>query len=83
MLTHADEANVALVLERIRSQFGGERFLVSGAEFVVTASFGVAGFWGKKAPEFSELVTRADAALYRAKRRGRNYVEIEPVAVPL
>ncbi len=83
VLTHADEANVSLVLERIRSQFGAEKFLVSGAEFIVTASFGVAGFWGRKAPEFSELVTRADAALYRAKRRGRNYVEIESVAVPL
>jgi len=81
VLTHADEANVGLVLERIRSQFGAEKFVVSGAEFIVTASFGVAGFSGRKAPEFSELVTRADAALYRAKGRGRNYVEIESVAV--
>ena len=83
VITHADEASVALVLERIRSQFGAEKFLVNGAEFVVTASFGVAGFLGKNAPDFSELVTRADAALYRAKHRGRNYVEVEPVAVPL
>lgn len=83
VLTHADEVNVSLVLERIRSQFEAEKFLASGAEFIVTASFGVAGFWGNKAPEFSELVTRADAALYRAKRRGRNYIEIEPIALPL
>jgi diguanylate cyclase (GGDEF)-like protein len=83
VLTHADEAGVALVLERIRSQFESEKFLVSGSEFVVTASFGVAGFCGEKAPEFSELITRADAALYRAKHRGRNYIEIEPVAVLL
>jgi diguanylate cyclase (GGDEF)-like protein len=83
VLTHADEASVALVLERIRSHFGAEKFLVGGGEFVVTASFGVAGFCGGKAPEFCELVTRADAALYRAKRRGRNYIEIEPIAVLL
>ena len=83
VLTHTDEANVALVLERIRSQFGAEKFRVGSADFTVTASFGVAGFCGNKAPEFSELVARADAALYRAKHRGRNYVEIEPAAILL
>jgi diguanylate cyclase (GGDEF)-like protein len=83
VLTHADEANVALVLERIRSEFGSEKFRVGSADFTVTASFGVAGFCGNKAPEFSEVVARADAALYRAKHRGRNYVEIEPAAVLL
>ncbi len=83
VLTHADESSIALVLERIRSHFEAEKFLVSDSEFIVTASFGVAGFSGKKAPEFSELVTRADAALYRAKHRGRNCVEIETVAAPV
>jgi diguanylate cyclase (GGDEF)-like protein len=82
VLTHADEANVALVLKRIRSHFEAEKFLVSESEFVVTASFGVAGFSGKRAPEFSELITRADAALYRAKHRGRNCIEIESIARP-
>jgi diguanylate cyclase len=82
VLTHADGANVGLVLERIRSRFEAEKFVANGAEFVVTASFGVAGFSGEKAPEFAELVVRADAALYRAKHRGRNYVEIDPIAVP-
>lgn len=83
VLTHAEEANVALVLERIRSQFEAEQFLANGDEFLVTASFGVAGFWGEKAPEFSELIARADAALYRAKHRGRNCVEVEPITVVL
>ncbi len=83
VLTHADQANVGVVLERIRSQFGAEKFVVGGAEFIVTASLGVAGFCGNKAPEFSELVTRADAALYRAKHRGRDCIEIEPVALSL
>jgi diguanylate cyclase (GGDEF)-like protein len=83
VITHADKASVALVLERIRGHFEAEKFLVGGSEFIVTASFGVAGFSGEKTLEFSELVTRADAALYRAKHRGRNYVEIESAAAPL
>ncbi len=83
VLTHADESGIPLVLERIRSNFEAEKFLVSDSEFIVTASFGVAGFSGKRAPEFSELVTRADAALYRAKHRGRNCIEIESVAAPV
>jgi diguanylate cyclase (GGDEF)-like protein len=83
VLTHADEASVALVLERVRSQFEAEKFVANGVEFIVTASFGVAGFSGNRAPEFSELITRADAALYRAKHRGRNYIEVGSVALPL
>ena len=40
----------------------------------VTASLGVAGH--QREDSTSELVSRADAALYRAKSLGRNRVEI-------
>jgi diguanylate cyclase (GGDEF)-like protein len=76
VLTHTDEEGVRIVVERMRRQFAEEKFSFGGPAVTVTASFGVAGFFGKAAPEFSELVSRADAALYRAKHLGRNRIEI-------
>src|ERR1019366_129029 len=72
VLTHADEKNVHTVADRIRTQFASEKFTWAGVPVRVTASFGIAGFSGKRAPEFAQLVSRADAALYRAKHLGRN-----------
>ncbi|HXA75997.1 MAG TPA: diguanylate cyclase [Candidatus Acidoferrales bacterium] len=79
VLTHADQSSVAVVLGRIRQQLAAERFEWNGSAIHVTASFGVAGFSGKKAPEFKQLLKQADAALYRAKDLGRNRIELEPV----
>jgi diguanylate cyclase (GGDEF)-like protein len=79
VLTHADESNVRVVVERVRKQFEAERFTLNGKTVKVTASFGIAGFWGKTAPEFSKLVSQADAALYRSKDHGRNRIEVEPL----
>jgi two-component system, cell cycle response regulator len=79
ILTHGDEEGVRTVVERIRKELAEMAFDFGGATARVTASFGVVGFFGKKAPEFSELVCRADAALYRAKHLGRNRVEIDPL----
>jgi diguanylate cyclase (GGDEF)-like protein len=79
VLTHADQSSVAVVLGRIRQQLAAERFECNGSAINVTASFGVAGFSGKKAPEFKQLLKQADAALYRAKDLGRDRVELEPV----
>jgi len=78
VVTHADDASVALVLERTRAQFAAQQFTFGGSEVAVTASFGVAGFSGTTAPLLGDLVSRADSALYRAKRLGRNRIEIEP-----
>jgi diguanylate cyclase len=47
----------------------------------VTASFGIAGFQGKHAPDFAKLLKQADAALYAAKRAGRNRIEFAEVPV--
>ncbi|MGD0956801.1 MAG: GGDEF domain-containing protein [Candidatus Acidiferrales bacterium] len=76
VLTHADEEGVRIVVERMHLQFAEEEFSFGGPAVTVTASFGVAGFSGKAAPEFSELASRADAALCRAKHLGRNRIEI-------
>jgi len=78
VLTHSTEEGVRTVVERIREQFAAEKFEFGGPPATITASFGVAGFLGgKDAPQFSEMVSLADAALYRAKHLGRNRVEIE------
>jgi two-component system cell cycle response regulator len=76
VLTYADEPSVKMVIERVRKQFAAEAFPFGGNTIHVTASFGVAGFQGRTPPPFSELVTQADAALYRAKNNGRNCAEI-------
>jgi two-component system, cell cycle response regulator len=76
VLTYADEPSIRMVVERVRKQFAAEPFSFGGESIKVTASFGVAGFQGRTPPPFSELVTQADAALYRAKNAGRNCAEI-------
>jgi diguanylate cyclase (GGDEF)-like protein len=42
----------------------------------VTASLGIAAFPESKAVDGTDLVRRADRALYRAKRMGKNRVEL-------
>lgn len=79
ILTYATEEDTLMVLNRVRQKFADECFSFAGAPFHVTASFGVAGCVGKLTtpPELSALISRADAALYRAKRSGRNRVELD------
>jgi diguanylate cyclase (GGDEF)-like protein len=79
VLTHADEQAIKVAVERVRKQFEAQQFSLGGAPVTLTASFGAAGFCGKAAPAFSQLVSRADAALYRAKHLGRNRIEIDPL----
>jgi two-component system, cell cycle response regulator len=65
-----------LVAERIRARVGGQPMPVSGVSDppTVTVSIGVATWRGETA---EALERRADAALYSAKREGRNRVEID------
>lgn len=75
VITHAKKEGVALVIERIQSQLEGNPFTLGARTISVTASFGVSGFEGDEAPEFSRLVTQADVALYGAKREGNKRVK--------
>jgi hypothetical protein len=62
---------------------GGEEFavLLPGSDVSVTASIGVAGF-PEHASTLDRLERLADAALYLAKRQGRDRVELAEPATP-
>ena len=75
------EIDAALeIAERVRAAIA--EISLAGTEVTVTASIGVAGFPGQ-ASTLDRLERLADAALYLAKRQGRNRVELaEPAPDP-
>jgi two-component system cell cycle response regulator len=77
VMTHLDEKNTRLTVERLRGQFAALKFSFGGDIVSVTASFGIAGFQGKEPPDFLKLVRQTDKALYAGKRAGRNQVTVE------
>ena len=68
-------AVAAMVAERLRRRIAAEAFAIAqGARSIpVTISVGIAGLRGKE-DSAAQLLKRADQALYRAKRDGRNRV---------
>lgn len=74
----ADPEPAVQLAERLRNQMMRLEFSPpNGRPFRVTISLGVASGRDRTQP-FSELMRRADEALYAAKRKGRNRVEIHP-----
>jgi diguanylate cyclase (GGDEF)-like protein len=80
VLPGTDAVGAAMVAERARTSLEGRPIsLPDGGELTVTASFGVASF-----PDDTHeqtIVDAADAALYRAKRMGKNRVVTAAQAV--
>jgi diguanylate cyclase (GGDEF)-like protein len=62
------------VAERIRSRIEHVNWQWQGRRWPMTASFGVAS-WPETTRHRDNLLAQADAALYRAKEKGRNRVE--------
>jgi diguanylate cyclase (GGDEF)-like protein len=84
ILPGTDLAGAELLAERMRAAI--ERLeinrLAGEGSLSVTASFGVASL-PEAAPDKDGLIAAADAALYRAKRAGKNRVErAEPATAP-
>lgn len=77
ILPRTDVAGAAIMAERIRCAVAGTPMRTAEAgTFLVTASFGAAECCDSDDEDL--LVGRADAALYKAKDKGRNRVEIAP-----
>jgi diguanylate cyclase (GGDEF)-like protein len=76
VLTHATKEDAKSVIECVRAELEATKFNFNGNSLTVTASFGLVGFAGTRAPDFNRLVAQADSALYSAKRMGRNRVEV-------
>jgi two-component system cell cycle response regulator len=71
-LTNTNLRGGEVVAERVRQAIQALKIDTSTGSFGVTASIGVASF---EAPEkLSDLIERADRAMYAAKRAGRNRV---------
>jgi len=64
------------VAERLRAALLTGAPRVEGATLLLSASTGIAQ-WRESDEDTSRLVMRADAALYRAKQRGRDCVVVE------
>jgi diguanylate cyclase len=81
VLTHTKRESVELFIGRVLQQLRDHEFSYDDQKIQVTASFGIAGFQGKHAPDFAKLLKQADAALYAAKGAGRNRIEFAAAPV--
>ncbi|HET9625596.1 MAG TPA: sensor domain-containing diguanylate cyclase [Kofleriaceae bacterium] len=79
ILPRTEMVNAYNVGERIRLAIAELRITTDGEpprSLRVTASFGIAGYPESTATSGEDLVRRADRALYRAKKMGKNRVEL-------
>lgn len=75
LLQADDEAAAVALAETLRSAMGAAPFEADGASLSISASIGV-GTMVPSDREYDDVLRRADAALYAAKARGRNRVEV-------
>jgi len=74
-LVECDQAGALQIAERIRLKIAQDRFTWEHQVAAVTVSIGVA-MLSEDIEHIETLIARADQAMYYAKRRGRNRVEL-------
>ncbi|MDY7002063.1 MAG: diguanylate cyclase [Thermodesulfobacteriota bacterium] len=79
ILPHTDEDKAWQLAERLRERVAKERFTAGRKIFRVTTSVGVASMSPGPLPQKTDLLRRADHALYLAKAKGRNQVCVSPL----
>jgi two-component system cell cycle response regulator len=79
---NTDVVGGVVIGERMRRRIEETTFEHAGKTFPVTISVGVASASGAGAGSVESLIQAADAALYAAKRAGRNRVCVQPAATP-
>ena len=76
VLPGCDVEGARAAAERLRAAIAGTAITAGGARLQVTCSMGVAVATGANAWDRDRLLSEADAALYRAKREGRDRVVV-------
>ncbi len=76
ILPRTDTEPATILATRIREQVANHVFVVNGAPVRLTLSMGVSRIPHHSVTTPDDLVAAADAALYQAKAKGRNCVEV-------
>jgi diguanylate cyclase (GGDEF)-like protein len=79
-LPETEEAEAKLVAERLRRSIAATTVATARGPIRLTVSIGIAT--SAEDVPLSDMIQRADAALYKAKERGRNRVEIDHSTKP-
>ena len=76
LLPNTYSVDAGIIARRICTGLNQKPFLGDHPPILLTASFGVAESISSKVDSIEDLIDEADKALYRAKKNGKNRVEI-------